>query len=238
LNKELVKTDQIQKMLGEAGFDLDKELLALDTTANGFEIPRIRIEHKDNGRHRLYIDYGENYLGEKTQEEPIPENCFEAVVFAEQHIRALWSDTENLPACSGIDGQPTVPEPVNDSCLSCKESVISQGNCRPKIRLWLLVMRDNQIKPFVLSLSPTSIKHWNQHKRKLKRSKLPVVAVNTVFKLEDIKKNSYRWAEVIFDINGIATVEILTMAKQARDELNRIMQDITARDFDDPGDKQ
>lgn len=237
MNKELVKTDQIQKMLGEAGFDLEKELLALDTTANGFEIPRIRIEHKDNGRHRLYIDYGENYLGEKTQEEPIAENCFEAVVFAEQHIRALWSDTENLPTCSGIDGQPTVPEPVNDSCLTCKESVINQGSCRPKIRLWLLVNRDNQKKPFVFSLSPTSIKHWNQHKRKLKRSNLPVVAVNTVFKLEDIKKNSYRWAEVLFDINGIASVEMLAIAKQARDELNRVMQDITSRDFDDPGDK-
>jgi hypothetical protein len=98
-------------------------------------------------------------------------------------------------------------------------------------------MRDNQIKPFVFSLSPTSIKHWNQHKRKLKRSNLPVVAVNTVFKLEDIKKNSYRRAEVVFDINGIASMEMLSMAKQAREELNRIMQDITARDFDDAGDK-
>jgi hypothetical protein len=111
---------------------------------------------------------------------------------------------------------------------------------RPLRRQTILLspfVRPIHFKPFVLSLSPTSIKHWNLHKRKLKRSNLPVVAVNTVFKLEDIKKNSYRWAEVIFDINGIASMEMLSMAKQARDELEKVMHDISAKDFDDPGDK-
>jgi len=236
-NNALTKTDEIQRVLNETGFNLEKELLNLDTKSSSFEIPRIRIEHKDNGKHRLYIDYGENYLSGETQEETIPDNIFQAVIFAEQSIQALWNDGDSLPVCSAIDAVPIVAEPLSSSCTNCKEAVIGSGRCKAKVRLWLLVKRDDQIKPFVISLSPTSIKHWTQHKRKLKRSKLPVVVVNTVFNLEDVKKNSYRWAEVVFDINGVVSKETLLVAKQARDELDRVMQDITHRDYDDPGDK-
>ncbi len=88
-----------------------------------------------------------------------------------------------------------------------------------------------------MALSPTSIKHRNNHKRKMKRSKLPVVAVNTVFSLEDVKKNSYRWAEVNIDIDGIASKEMLLIDKQYRDALNRLMGVVTEKDYDDPGDK-
>jgi hypothetical protein len=95
----------------------------------------------------------------------------------------------------------------------------------------------DEIKPFVMALSPTSIKHWNNHKRKMRRSKLPVVAVNTVFTLEDVKKSPYRWAEVNIDIDGIASRESLLLAKQYRDELNRLMGVVSEKDYDDPGDK-
>ncbi len=71
----------------------------------------------------------------------------------------------------------------------------------------------------------------------MKRSKLPVVAVNTVFTLEDVKKNSYRWAEVNLDIDGIASKEMLLLAKQYRDELNRLMGVVSEKDYADPGDK-
>jgi hypothetical protein len=233
----MVKIDQIQKTLAEAGFNSEEELLNLESSRNGFEIPRVRIEHKDSGKHRLYIDHGDNYLGDDSQEETLPENTFQAVVFAEQSIRALWEENEPLPICSGIDGKPTISDPVSRSCLNCPESIIGQGKCKPKIRLWLLLERDSRIMPFVMSLSPTSIKHWHQHKRKLKRSKLPVVSVNTVFGLLDVKKNSYRWAEVNFDVASVPSLEMLQTAKQARDELDRVMQDITARDFEDAGDQ-
>ena len=71
----------------------------------------------------------------------------------------------------------------------------------------------------------------------MKRSKLPVVSVNTVFQLEDTKRNGYRWAEVVFDVSGVPAKAALLIAKQARDELDRVMQDITHNDYDDPGDK-
>jgi len=237
LDDKILKTGQIQKSLIEAGFSPEEELLSLESSGRALEIPRIRIDHKDSGKHRLYIDHGENYLGEDTQEETLPGSNFQAVVFAEQNIRALWTDGEALPVCSGIDSRPMVNDPVSGSCLNCEQAIIGQGRCKPKIRLWLLLERDSQIRPFVMSLSPTSIKHWNQHKRKLKRSKLPVVSVNTAFSLQDVKKNSYRWAEVLFDVAGMPSMEILQMAKQARDELDRVMQDITVRDFEDAGEK-
>ena len=237
MDNSLTKTDEIQRVLNETGFDLEKELLKLDTKSRSFEIPRIRIEHKDNGKHRLYIDYGENYLGGETQEETMPGNTFQGVIFAEQSIQALWSDSDSLPVCSAIDTVPIVAEPLSPSCVNCKQAVIGSGRCKAKVRLWLLIERDDQIKPFVMSLSPTSIKHWTQHKRKLKRSKLPVVSVNTVFQLEDTKRNGYRWAEVVFDVSGVSARDTLLIAKQARDELDRVMQDITHRDYDDPGDK-
>ncbi|MGW8282095.1 MAG: hypothetical protein ACWGON_02240 [Gemmatimonadota bacterium] len=61
--------------------------------------------------------------------------------------------------------------------------------------------------------------------------------MNTVFDLQDVKKNSYRWAEVVFDIAGVPSMEMLQTAKRARDELDRVMQDITQKDFEETGDK-
>jgi hypothetical protein len=94
-DKTLVKIDEAQHRLIEAGFDLEHELLQIEAV-NGFELPRIRIEHKENGKHRLFVDYGENYLGDESQEEDMKGNSFIAVVFAEQFIRALWNDGETL----------------------------------------------------------------------------------------------------------------------------------------------
>jgi hypothetical protein len=218
--------------LAEAGFDLETEILNIQTNGSGIDLPRIRIEHKENGKHRMYIDYGESYLADDSQEEMIEGNTFSACVFEEQFIRALWDEGELLPRCSAVDAVPTVEDPIKENCKACPESAMG-SRCKPKVRLWLLM--DN--KPYIMNLSPTSLKHWNAHKKRLKRTKLPVVAVNTVFTLEDIKKNSYRWAEVNIDIDGIASKEMLLLAKQYRDELNRLMGVVTEKDFDEKGDK-
>ena len=102
----------------------------------------------------------------------------------------------------------------------------------------LLTEVNGEIKPLIMNLSPTSIKHWNAHKKKLQRSNLPVVAVNTTFELEDVKKNGYRWAEVKLGMDGIASKELLILAKAARTELEEFTTRITHRDFDDAGDRQ
>ena len=51
------------------------------------------------------------------------------------------------------------------------------------------------------------------------------------------KKNCDRLAEVNFDIDGVTSKEMLKSVKQTRDKLNRLMEEITQKDFDDPGDK-
>ena len=205
--------------------------------SSSFELPRVRIEHKDNGKHRMYIDTGESYLEGDTQEINIPGNKLTAICFAEQSIRALWQEGAEVPLCSGIEGHPVGQETLADDCKHCEHSVIG-GSCKPKARLFLLAEIDGEVKPLVFALSPTSIKHWNVHKKKLTRSNLPVVAVNPAFELIDTKRGSYRWAEVKLGMDGIASKEILTIARTARTEFEALTKRISDADFSDSGDKQ
>lgn len=237
MEHQLIETDLVKQALSVAGWDMDKELAGMAGEISQFELPRVRIEHKDNGKHRMYIDSGASYLDDGSQEIDVPGNKLTAVVFAEQFIRALWNEGSEVPACSGIDDMPIGIEPLADSCKRCSEGIMG-GKCKPKVRLLLLAEIDGEIKPFIFSLSPTSIKHWNVHKKKLMRSNLPVVAVNTTFELEDVKKNGFRWAEVTLGMDGIASRELLVIARAARTELEEFTTRITHRDFDDAGDRQ
>ena len=236
MENAIIVPDDVRAALSVAGWDMDKELVDQSTTSSGFELPRVRIEHRDNGKHRMYIDIGESYLNDDNQEINIKGNRFTGVVFAEQSpIRALWQEGAEVPLCSGIDNHPVGKEPLSDSCLHCEHGVIG-GACKPKARLFLLAEIDGEVKPLVFALSPTSIKHWNAHKKKLRRSNLPVVAVNTTFELMDVKKGTYRWAEVKAGVDGIASKDMLLLAKQARDQFEEVTNVITARDYSDPGD--
>jgi hypothetical protein len=232
----MVPYDEIRASLMAAGIDYDAELVELDQNVHGSFMPRVRIEHRDNGKHRMYFDLGEGYL-DTDNEIPIPDDTLKCVVFAFQSIRAMWQEGEQVPICSAIEGRPVVAEPQAECCAQCKESLVGKGRCKPKVRLFVLTEIDNEIKPAVINLSPTSIKHWSTHLRKLKRSGLPVVAVNTVFSLEDIRKNGYRWAEMSIGIDGIAKRETLQLARQIREECLELMTVVNERDFSDPGDK-
>ncbi len=237
MEHQLIETDLVKQALSVAGWDMEQELSGLATETSQFELPRVRIEHKDNGKHRMYIDSGESYLDDQSQEIDIPGNKLTAVVFAEQHIRAFWNEGEEVPACSGIDDMPMGTEPLADSCKRCEHGLMG-GKCKPKVRLLLLAEVNGEVKPLIFALSPTSIKHWNAHKKKLQRSNLPVVAMNTTFELEDAKKGTYRWAEVRVNVNGLASKELLIVARTARTEFEALTKRITQNDFDDSGDKQ
>ena len=236
MEKTLIEQTQIQTALAEAGWDFEEEVQSLHVGTNHLDLPRIRIDHKDNGKHRMYIDLGDSYLDESTDESTLPGNKITAVVFAEQYIRAYWKDGAQTPTCSAINDKPIVHEPINERCQGCQEGIIG-GNCKPKVRLLLLSEIDGEVKPLIFNMSPTSIKHWTLHKKKLQRSNLPVVAVNTTFSLNDVKKNGYRWAEVSIGVDGIASKELLGVAKLARTEMEKIMHNIDDQDFSDPGDR-
>ena len=62
--------------------------------------------------------------------------------------------------------------------------------------------------------------------------------MNTTFELEDVKKRSYRWAEVKLGMDGIASKDMLIVAKTARTELEELTSRISHSDYDDAGDKQ
>ena len=237
METSLIVTDDVRAALSVAGWDYADEMDELHTESSGFELPRVRIDHRDNGKHRLYIDTGESYLNDDNQEINIKGNKFTGVVFAEQSpIRALWQEGAEVPLCSGIDNHPVGKEPLSDSCLHCEHGVIG-GACKPKARLFLLAEIDGEVKPLVFALSPTSIKHWNAHKKKLQRSNLPVVAVNTTFELMDVKKGTYRWAEVKAGVDGVVSKELLMLAKQARDQFEEVTRVISSHDYSDPGDQ-
>ena len=235
LQNQMIETDMVKQALSVAGWDMEKELEGLSTSASSFELPRVRIEHKKNGKHHLYIDTCESYLDSASPEIDVPGNMLTGIVFAEQGIRALWEEGAEVPLCSAIDGVPGGNEPLATSCNLCEHSAIGKS-CKPKARLFLLAEIDGDVRPLVFALSPTSIKHWNAHKKKLQRSNLPVVAANTTFSLEDVKKGTYRWAEVKIGIDGIASKEMLMLAKQARDQFEEVRKVISSNDFQDPGD--
>ena len=236
MENQMMIPDDVKQAMSIAGWDMEKEMEGLQAETSGFELPRVRIEHKKNGKHRMYIDSGESYLDDGSQEMDVPGNTLTGVVFAEQSIRALWQEGAEVPLCSGIEGHPMGKDPLANDCKRCEHGVIG-GACKPKSRLFILAEIDGEVKPLVFALSPTSIKHWNAHKKKLQRSNLPVVAANTTFSLEDVKKGTYRWAEVRVGIDGIASKEMLMLAKHARDQFEEVTRVISSHDFADQGDQ-
>jgi len=235
MEQSLIVPDDVKQAMSVAGWDMDKELEDQSTESTSFELPRVRIEHKKNGKHRMYIDNGESYLDDGSQEVDIPGNTLSGIVFAEQSIKALWEEGAEVPRCSAIDNVPMGQDPIADNCKHCEHGVIG-GPCKPKSRLFMLAEMDGEVRPLVFALSPTSIKHWNAHKKKLQRSNLPIVAVNTTFELMDVKKGTYRWAEVKAGVDGIASKDMLLLVKQARDQFEEVTNVITAHDYSDPGD--
>ena len=87
METQMIKTDKVKRALETAGWDMEKELEGLSSESSTFELPRVRIDHNDKGKHRMYIDAGESYLDDESQEIEIPGNKLTAVVFAFQNIR-------------------------------------------------------------------------------------------------------------------------------------------------------
>ncbi|MDZ7796972.1 MAG: hypothetical protein U5N56_07975 [Candidatus Marinimicrobia bacterium] len=237
MEQAIAKANDVNAMLRQNGFDPDKEMDNTLPHATGLDLPRVRIEIKDSGAHRLYIDWGESYDNANQREYYLPDNKLEGVIISNQRIRAFWKDGDTIPSCSSIDGIIRSENPVSSNCLKCPEAVVGEGNCKPKERLLLIAKIEGQIIPLLLALPPTSIKHFEAHKRRLMRSKLPLIAVNTVMSLTPVKKNGYNWGEILFSINGVADKEMLTVAKQARDQLRRFTEGIGSSDYSEAGDK-
>ena len=55
MEQSLIVPDDVKAALAAAGWDVSAELEDLTTESSGFELPRVRIDHKDSGKHIMYI---------------------------------------------------------------------------------------------------------------------------------------------------------------------------------------
>ena len=202
------------------------------------EPPRVRVLHQTNGKHKMYIDTGEAYFTDDLAQETPLNKGLTGIVMQAQLIRALFNEGEHLPECAAVEGVPVVNKPLSEACRQCAESAIGKGRCKPKIRLFILTQTRGTPSLVVFPLSPTSIKRWKSHLRKLAKSGAPYFAVVTRFKLQDTAKNGYRWAEVTMDVERVVTKEELKQVREMRAEFKARMKEVNDRDFNDPGDKQ
>ncbi len=237
LENQMIELSDAQKALSESGWSYDDEMKGLQPESNALMIPRVVISHDDRGKHKMFIDMGSSYLQEGSEEIPVPGNKLTGIIFATQKIRALWDKEEVHPTCSSIDGIPVSSEPISDKCAGCPEAVIGSGNCKKKQRLLLLVELEGKLTPVILSLPPTSLKHFDRHLVKMQRSQLPLVIGRTCFSLIDIKRNGYRYAEIGITLDGLADKETLLQAKQARVDYEMLNSVISSEDYSDAGDR-
>jgi len=235
----LTKTDKakILEELGRSDWDITQELETLDARIKKQDLPRLRIEHREDGKHRFYIDYGESYIKGKKQYAFLRMTGLKAIVFEEQQIRAFWKEDEDHASCYAIDDQILSAEPLSAACEQCPESIPGFGACKPKVRLFVLLLIKKELHPMVMSLSPTSIKPWREHQLRLKRSGLPPVAVITTFALEDMVNDSFRWARVQVGISGIVSREQLVIAKKALQVIVGLKSRVILQDFSEAGDR-
>ena len=226
---ELIRTEEVAALP-----DLARELEEM-TGDLGPEIPRIRIEHSPSGAHRMFLDRGDSFLEGDSDEKWMPENQVSGIVVTAVHVRALFADGEQLPRCSALGDEPMVEDPLAESCKVCPEAHLGTGRCKPKVKL-LVLSEAGELSAF--PLSPTSIKHWNGYVRTLARSRLPYIAVVTRFKLQDIQRNGFRWAEVKPEVVRLVTEKELAVVREIRKQAKGLDHHVEARDYEDPGDRQ
>ena len=233
-----IDKEKILEELGATDWDVPQELEILKQRIKKEDLPRIRIDHRDDGKHRFFVDYGESYIKGDKQVAFLRVTELKAIVFEEQQVRAFWQEDEDHPRCYAIDDSILSTEPLSASCEQCSESIPGFGACKPKVRLFVLpLIKNREMQPMVLSLSPTSIKPWRDHQLRLKRSGLPPVAVITTFGLEDTVNDSFRWARVQVGIRGIVSREHLILARKAQQGIGCIKNRVILQDFSEAGDR-
>ena len=230
----MIVPDDVRAALSVAGWDMDSELENMSTEHSGFEIPVIRVEHRNNSKHVFYVDHGASYITEQPSELELGDTVT-GVIFGHQHLRAKWVEGKEIPDCSSIEGIPVGEQPLADRCNLCEHSAIG-STCKPKIRILLLSNLEGELKPYVLHLPPTSLKYFSSHVRKLSKSNLPIVACNTVFTIKPIARNGYKYGVIEISIDGVSNRETLMAAKQLRTEFEEFAKRLTRQDFIESGD--
>ena len=226
-----VALDSALEQLSEIGWDIDKELQRLELQIEKFDIPRLRIDHNEDGKHRFFIDRGESYLAEDKQFAFLKHRTMPVIVLLEQNVRALWLEGEEQSRCAAVDGIIYSKEPVSSNCAQCPESLLGVGACRPGVRLYVLPLIKRRSRPMVLNISPSSIRLWRDHQLRLARSGIPEIAVITTFELMDTRTEDYRWARVEVGIREIVSKPQLQKALSAREHISSLIPRLGEKTF-------
>ena len=207
--------------LAETGWDIDNELQRLELHRLEYDLPRLRIDHNEEGKHRFFIDRGESYLSEDKQNVFLKHQTLPVIVLEEQNVRALWLEGHEQSRCAAVDGQIYSKEPLATACDQCPESIPGIGMCKPGVRLYVLPLIKRRSRPMVFNISPSSIRLWRDHQLRLARSGIPQIAVITTFELMDTQTEEYRWARVEAGIREIVSKPQLKKALAARTQICR-----------------
>jgi hypothetical protein len=211
--------DSALEQLSETGWDIDKELQRLELQIEKIDIPRLRIDHHEDGKHRFFIDRGESYLTEDKQFVFLKHRIMPVIVLQEQNVRALWLEGQEQSRCAAVDGVIYSKEPISPSCDQCPESLPGVGTCKASVRLYVLPLIKRRSRPMVFNISPSSIRLWRDHQLRLGRSGIPPIAVVTTFELMDTQAEEYRWARVEVGFREIVSKPQLQKALDARVQL-------------------
>ena len=209
--------------LAETGWDIDNELKRLELHRLEYDLPRLRIDHHAEGKHRFYIDRGESYLSEDKQNLFLKHQTMPVIVLEEQNVRALWLEGQEKSRCAAVDGIIYSKEPMATACDHCQESIPGVGMCEPGVRLYVVPLIKRRSRPMVFNISPSSIGLWKGHQLRLARSGIPQIAVITTFELMDTQTEDYRWARVEVGIREIVTKPQLQKALEARGQISSLI---------------
>jgi hypothetical protein len=218
-----VALDSALEHLAETGWDIDNELQRLELQVEKFDIPRLRIDHNEEGKHQFFIDKGESYLSEDKQNILLKHQTLPVIVLEEQYVRALWLEGHEQSRCAAMDGIIYSKEPMATACDHCPESIRGVGMCKPGVRLYVLPLIKRRSRPMVFNISPSSIRLWRDHQLRLARSGIPQIAVITTFELMDTLTEDYRWARVEVGIREIVSKPQLKKALAARNQISSLI---------------
>ena len=136
--------------------------------------------------------------------EPEAAKEIEGVVVCKQNTRAWWMGadgatsfeiTNTAPTCSSLDGiKPVESEDRQaETCLKCPHAQWGTGKegrgqaC--KSRLNVFILRPGDEIPTLISLPPTAIKPFGAYAVGLRQKKSALIAVTTIFGLQDAKSS-------------------------------------------------
>ena len=137
--------------------------------------------------------------------EPEAAKEIEGVVVCKQNTRAWWGDpktqetsfeiTNTAPTCSSLDGVTPIESEDRQamSCAGCPHARWDTGKdgrgqaC--KSRLNVFILRPGDEIPTLISLPPTAIKPFGAYAVGLRQKKSALIAVTTIFGLQDAKSS-------------------------------------------------